>query len=340
MATYVLSNFKHLLEENSNCQLLFFHYPVNKEAPFSFDSLKNSDFIVYQKNNFEYYLKLSTEFNPDLIICSGWSNKDYLKIIQKANSKTKKVLCFDNQWTNSLKQQVFSMISKFTFLSRFDYAFVAGEPQKKYALKLGFKETQVFKGLYVADVDLFSKIGQQKLSHKHAFPKILISVARYVPQKDLKTLWKAFINVNAMNNNSWKLYCFGQGELFDERIEHSDIVHFGFKQAKELEPYILESGVYVLPSLYEPWGVAVQEMALSATPLILSHQVGAASQFLNSKNGFLFEAGIQSDLESKLDTLMKMNDDELWEMAENSYQIGLTLNHQIWIEAIKNMLKN
>lgn len=316
-------------------QAMLVHYPVNSEAPFVFDNISGVNFKTYSENSASDIGLEIKSFKADIILCSGWGNKQYLQWVREHPSNVKKVICFDNQWLGKPKQVFLSLISRFTFLKMFRYAWVPGEPQKKYALKLGFKESKVFTGLYPADSHIFMDIGKQKLkSRNQPFPKKFISVARYIPQKDLPTLWNAFIESKRKTNSQWVLDCYGFGEGFDQRVQHEAIFHHGFRQPDEMKDILLNAGVYVLPSLYEPWGVAVHEMALSALPLVLSDKVGAASLFLGPLNGFSFAAGKQEELTNVLEKIMKMSDEELWRMAEMSYQSGQQLNSQHWSDVL------
>ena len=61
-------------------------WPVNKEAPFNFS--ENNKLKIYSKTDYDYngLENLVKEINPRVIICSGWIDKDYLKIlVQKIN---------------------------------------------------------------------------------------------------------------------------------------------------------------------------------------------------------------------------------------------------------------
>lgn len=315
------------------------HYPVNDEAPFDLGSYTNTQFSVYNPNEHDNIRKEVMKFDPEAILCSGWGNKFYLDIVKQSGTRVKKVLCFDNQWKGRIRQRILVLISRVTFLRKFKFAWVPGEPQKRYAVRLGFKSDNVFTGLYPADTDFFIPIGRKKLSSKdNPYPKVMMSVARYIPQKDLPTLWKAFLAANSRTGNRWVLNCFGLGQLYESRIEGPGISHLGFKQPREMESYILSAGVYVLPSIEEPWGVAVHEMALSAIPLVLSDKVGAGSMFLSGSNGFSFEAGNVQALEQILERIMLMKDSELWEMAEDSYQAGMRLTSSDWSATLKKIL--
>lgn len=330
LAGYVLGNIKLFLKENPNANLMLVHYPVNPEAPFAIEDLPRTKLIEFNHENQQKIKSLLLEFNVEIVLCSGWGNRFYLQLMDLVPKHAKKVVCFDNKWKSSIKQLTLVMLSRFYILRKFQFAWVPGNPQKTYALKLGFNPKHIFTGLYPADSNYFLEVGNKKLEMGIKIAKVFLSVARYIPQKDLPTLWKAFIAANDKTGNQWLLRCIGLGEQFDNRIENSFIEHLGFKQPKEMEAYILSSGVYVLPSIEEPWGVAVHEMALSAMPLILSDKVGAASMFLNKENGFTFPAGNQKALEDVLVKIMRMNDTELYNMSIESMKNGSKLLSEDW----------
>jgi glycosyltransferase involved in cell wall biosynthesis len=340
LAGYVLGNFKRFLDLNSEAQMLVVHYPVNPEAPFNFNSFDKAEFVEFNENSISTIAKKVIDFNPDIVLCSGWGNKHYIQWVKSLRPDTKRVICFDNQWKASLKQIILSTISKFTFLKMFSYAWVPGLPQRTYALKLGFKSENIFTGLYPADSELFKSVGMKKLSLQTEYPKVFLSVARYIPQKDLPTMWEAFIEANNDMGNLWTMKCIGFGEDYDKRIINPFIAHLGFKQPSEMENDVLNAGVYVLPSIYEPWGVAVHEMALSALPMVLSDKVGAATMFLNKSNGFSFSAGDKAQLKAVFKTIMALSDQQLWDMAGASHKSGLQLSSDNWANTLTTILEN
>jgi glycosyltransferase involved in cell wall biosynthesis len=334
LAGYVLGNINLFLKNNPTAELALIHYPVNPEAPFKIDDLPRTTLLEYNQLNQVKILDLVLEFKPDLVLCSGWGNKFYLKLMDIVPDYSKKVVCFDNKWKSTFKQYILVFFSKFFILNKFSFAWVPGNPQKRYALKLGFKIDNIYTGLYPADSSFFLKVGNKKLGNEGPYPKVILSVARYIVQKDLPTLWRAFINANSKTGNQWVLKSIGLGDQFDSRIEDKFIEHLGFKQPSEMEEYILTSGIYVLPSIEEPWGVAVHEMALSALPLVLSEKVGAASMFLKVDNGFSFPAGNQDKLEEILVNIMRMDDSQLKEMSRASLKSGQQLLSQDWSKTL------
>lgn len=338
LAGYFIACVKHLLLQQKEVKILLIHYPVNQEAPFAFDLTDNLVSIQYSKDSEARILSEIEAFSPQLILCSGWGNKFYLSVIKKYRTRAKNVVFIDNQWLGSAKQYFLRLISPVWLRRLFHATWVPGEPQKLYAQKLGFKSNQIFTGLYVADSNLFKAIGEEKLKQKGVFPKVMISVARYIAQKDLPTLWNAFIKANANTGNHWQLHCFGFGDLYHLRIENNYIKHHGFVQPEAMRAYLPQSGVYVLPSLFEPWGVAVHEMAMSALPMILSDKIGSASFFLDKYNGCIFEAGNELMLQEKLEKLMNLTDEELWKMAHHSFEQGTKLELSDWVNTLNKIM--
>ncbi len=339
LAGYLLACVKHYLFAHKNAKILLIHYPINSEAPFLFNSINNLETIVFNGlNKTDINTKIG-EFKPQIILCSGWGDKYYLSVIKKYFNLAETVVCFDNQWFGNLKQRLLKTLAPFWLKKLFKKVWVPGEPQKEYALHLGFEVNQIFTGFYVADNNIFEAIGKNKLANKTIYPKVMLSVARYIEQKDLPTLWKAFICANSNAGNNWQLHSLGLGKLFKQRLENPYIQHLGFKQLNEMEAIMTISGIYILPSLYEPWGVAVHECALAALPLVLSDKIGAGTLFLGDNNGFKFKAGDALHLQSVLEKIMNMTDDALWTMAEASFNEGRKLNLQDWANTLNNMAK-
>jgi glycosyltransferase involved in cell wall biosynthesis len=339
LAGYLLACVKHYLLAHKNAEILLIHYPINSEAPFLFSSIKNLETIEFKERSTNEISTRITDFKPQIILCSGWGNKYYLSVVKKYFNLAETVVCFDNQWFGNIKQHLLKLISPFWLKKLFKKVWVPGKPQKAYALQLGFRTNQIFTGFYVADNTIFEPIGEKRILNQGIYPKVMLSVARYIAQKDLPTLWQAFIKANSNTGNHWQLNCLGLGELYEQRIQNSYIQHLGFKQPQEMETIMANSGIYVLPSLYEPWGVAVHECALAALPLVLSDKIGAGSMFLNTSNGFTFKAGDALHLQAVLEQIMRMTDEALWKMAEASYKEGKKLSLHHWSNTLNNMVE-
>ncbi len=313
-------------------------WAVNKEAPFKFQF--NEHIKIYNKENYNIkeLQELVKTINPSIIICSGWIDRDYLKITKTYYGKIPTVMTCDTHWTGSLKQQIARVLSRFTLLKTFSHAWVPGQSQKQYALRLGFKVGKILTGFYSCDLMRFESIYQNQFQQKQKqFPKRFLFVGRYVELKGIKELWKAFIDLNDEQPNDWELWCLGVGDITP--IKHPKIKHFGFVQPSDLSSYAKQTGVFVLPSRFEPWGVVVHEYAASGFPLLLSNQVGAKEQFLHvDKNGFEFEAGNMESIKLALKKVMALKDIQLLDMGATSNKLSKSISPKTWVDSLLRIL--
>ncbi len=317
-------------------QVTVLHWPVNPEAPFQLSPIAAVTFIAHDSKDVAQVSRQIEEANPDLIICSGWMDKSYVKALYRYRGKARTILAMDTQWNGSVKQRLMTLIGQLLFKRIYSHAWVAGEGQKEYAIKLGFPAEHVQTGFYSADTDLYEEIYQsRKLAQAATSPRSFLYVGRYVQHKGIQDLCSAFVMAKKHLTSDWKLICVGTGEQFEERYIHEDIEHVGFKQPEEMTALIQQARVFVLPSHFEPWGVVVHEMAQAGLPLILSDKIGAREQFLvEGENGFSFESQHVAELSQRLLQMMQCSDEELRVMGEYSHKRSALQSPSIWVETL------
>lgn len=313
------------------------HKAVNKDAPFQFD-LKTIRSYPVESYSERTLTELVREIKPQGILCGGWSNKTYLKIVKTYKGKIPAVIGFDNQWVGSLKQQIARIIAPFYITNTFDKCFVPAEKQKEFALKMGFKERQIATGAYCCDYDYFHA---QYLANKKAkqlqFPRRFIYVGRYVEHKGIRDLWEAFIELKEEQPNNWELWCLGTGEV--QLVQHPDVKHFGFIQPSDMTVFIKDTGVFILPSHFEPWGVVIHEFASAGFPIICSDQVGARITFVeNNLNGYIYASGNKKALKSAMLAMMHSDDEKLNEMSLLSAKKASLITPAIWAKQLMSLL--
>ena len=335
LAGYFLSCIK-ALSKVDGIEISIIHWPVNQEAPFQFDFPANVKF--YRRENYpEAALKkLALQIVPDIIFCSGWLDKEYLQVCKQYKPLIPVIVGFDNQWKGSLKQRLAVLISPYTIQKYFSHAWVPGNKQYIFAKKLGFEGEKILKGFYSADFSLFLHWYLRNIeSKKKSFPKRFIYVGRYVEQKGIKDLWQAFMELKNEFPNEWELWCIGTGPLHHDAPQQSYIKHFGFIQPFNMEKFIAETGIFVLPSHFEPWGVVAHEFAAAGFPLVCSNKIGAAEQFLSDRiNGYLFNSGNIKELKGALKNIMNKTSEELLAMGEISLKKAGTITPEKWSEAL------
>ena len=338
IAPYFLACCKKLAEK-PGVNVHIIRYPVNSEAPFRFNETNNK-IVLYDRKNYsgEQLAELVKDLNPSVLICSGWVDRDYLKICKTFYGKIPTVLTMDTHWRGNIKQRVATIVGPFYLGKRFSRAWVPGNIQKEYALKLGFKEDQIRQGFYSADTEYFSllynAINEEK---RKSFPKRFIYVGRYYDFKGISDLWNAFEELQNENPNEWELWCLGTGSV--EPVIHPKIKHFGFIQPQDLLEYVKNTGVFVMPSLFEPWGVVLHEFAVMGFPLVVSDRVGASEIFVKDKvNGFLFDITKNGDLKEKLKTIMQLTPEQLTLMGNESRRRSLFVTPEKWAHTLMNFV--
>jgi glycosyltransferase involved in cell wall biosynthesis len=336
LALYLINGFNVLAQKN-NCEILIISKKVNSVAPFKFENI-HKNITIKEREAFSEsdLLTLATNFKPDFVFLGGWIHKPYLQIVKSLKQKT--VLAFDNQWRGTLRQVLGCLYFKLTLKKYISSAFVAGNKQADFAKHLGFNESNITKGLYCCDFELFSSYAKLKTSSGTVIPKRFLYVGRYAKEKGIEDLWSAFIKLQTEQPSEWELWCLGKGDIAP--VVHPKIKHYGFLQPNELSDIIANTGVFVLPSSFEPWGVVVHEYASAGFPILCSDKVGATDLFLKDKyNGFVFNAGNSEQLKEKLNKFTQMPDKDLSTMAQKSFELASQLTPEIWADKLMKIIK-
>ena len=336
LSQYTVECLNALTKVNENLKIYVVKWPINDEAPFVFEFDKR--IIVVEKSELNLY-HYATKISPRVILCSGWIDKDYIKLIKSIKIDAIKVLVFDNYWENSLKQKIGVFFLKNIISKHFNYCWVPGRLHITYANKIGFKNDQIITGFYARDLESFNYKFKSNMDLKKNFPKKFLYVGRYLKLKGVLDLWNSFIEFSK-NNNEWELHCVGTGDLFDKRVIHDKIFHHGFLQKDELLKLVEITGVFIMPSHYDHWGMAVQEFATSGFPLICSDKVGAASSFLKeNENGFLFESKNQKSLLNAMRKISNLSDEDLSKFGRNSNILAKKYDINSWVNSFMKFLK-
>lgn len=338
LADYSLACFRALKKEGTAIQLI--HWPINPEAPFQFDLSFLDEAIDRSELGYASMLERVKSFDPDGILVSGWMDKDYVRVARNRNASSITVLSLDNHWTASFKQRLAALIAPFTLKKTFRKVFVPGTVQQTYAEHLGFRSQHIRTGFYSADVQRFASYYQAlSSSRQEGLPKRFLYLGRYVEHKGIFDLWDAFKKYRSTGGD-WELWCVGTGDQYEQRAESDGIRHFGFVQPDDLLPILEGSGVYILPSHFEPWGVSVHEMAVAGFPMLLSDAIGAKEMFLNEgENGSVFPWSNPEVLATKMKWITTLSNDQLKKFSSRSHELGTVHSPEVWSATLLELIK-
>ena len=97
LSQYTVECLNALVQFNQNLKVYVVKWPINNEAPFVFEF--DERIIVFEKSEIDL-INYANKINPRVVLCSGWIDKDYIKLIISLKKEVIKVLAFDNYWEN------------------------------------------------------------------------------------------------------------------------------------------------------------------------------------------------------------------------------------------------
>jgi len=148
-----------------------------------------------------------------------------------------------------------------------------------------------------------------KLPPKNGDQIVIVSVARFEKVKGLDTLLRASAEV-VKREPSTSYILIGGGSLKNYLEELSDRLGISrniriLDYSSEVDEILASSTIAVLPSIYEPFGLAAAEALAAGKPVIASRVGGLKEIVFDGVNGFLFTPGDHRELADKILKLLR-----------------------------------
>jgi glycosyltransferase involved in cell wall biosynthesis len=198
----------------------------------------------------------------------------------------------------------------FSILRRLVDGFLAvGSLNRKYYNHYGIQDDKIFLVPWAVDNAFFQSKAQEasatleELRSSLGIEKgrpIILFAGKLLERKRAGDLIEAYVQMSPDRKTEPFPYLLIIGEG-DQRqaLEHraretgwDSIKFLGFKNQTELPAYYKLCQVFVLPSMHEPWGLAINEVMNAGRAVIVSDQVGCGPDLVrNGENGFIFPAG-------------------------------------------------
>lgn len=327
LSGYFVSSIEHW-KKNLKLEVWVVYWPTNQDAPFLWNLDSEVHFII--KSDF-----FKDVANDDFwqstrhLFVAGWSDSAYNRIVKKQRSFPKTIL-FDTQWESSLRMQLGRFWLYFKSIRYFQSAWVPGNRQGNLAKKLFFKPHQIYRHFYVGDQFLFDNPNVS--FEKDDRPLNIIYVGRLIPEKGVLPFIQCFIDASMRDSKlNWHLHVCGIGSLFNACPKHEHVTYHGFVQPRELAHLFQSMDVFVLPSIYEPWGVVVHEAAFAGLVLMVSQAVGSADDFVeHGNNGFIFPTNDTTAILRRINEYQALSQKEKHAMALHSQVLARRVNLDVW----------
>jgi len=195
-------------------------------------------------------------------------------------------------------------------VSRFHGALVGGQPHRRFYNELGIADKNIFIGYDAIDNAYFTTAAQNarkqedKWRNRLKLPKrYFLSLSRMIPKKNLPRLVRAYAHMlDEKPDTDISLVFVGSGESEDDirkqvlelnlpLVDHTTdkvdftpdkpAVHFyGFRQIDENPAFYAFSECFMMPSVFEEWGLVCNEAMACARPVISSTEAGCAEDLV------------------------------------------------------------
>lgn len=257
-----------------------------------------------------------------------------------ARSVNARCIMMNETHAGTASKSVVTHALKKVILRQFDGGLVGGTPQREYFESLGMRSSDIREGYDVVDNDFYAsrsqvaKSDKRHVRQKHGLPtKYILSLGRFVEKKNLTLLVRAYAKLAKRSNEQEipVLLLVGEGQeeqAIRDCVAELNIPMFqlkkgklpkqkspavallGFQQADVVSDIMSLADCFVLPSLYEEWGLVVNEAMACGIPVVVSQNVGAVVDLVkNDVNGLLFNPESVESLEAALFKLV--GDEEL-----------------------------
>lgn len=190
---------------------------------------------------------------------------------------------------------------------------VVSERTHRSVLALGVPEERLTKVPIFVDVEKFADAKPTFDLHQSysRYSQIILSIGRLQPEKNYNGLIRAFAKVHKAHPETM-LLIVGSGPERDRllSIARSLEIHEAvaiLPWARDVASYYKTCDIYVQPSLYEGWGMAVIEAMASGAPVVMS-DVGCAGEVVRTEEtGLVIKQGSEEELVYALDRLLSNN---------------------------------
>ncbi len=248
------------------------------------------------------------DVQPDVVALPGWGASESLAGLGWSLNNEKATVVFVDSHPFGNDNSRFKEWTRGLLVRRFNAALVAGKLHIRYLESLGFPAERCLVGYDVVDNDQFL-IARQENEARQA--PVLLSCLRLLPRKNALGV----LEVLAHQAKEWVWIVAGDGpdlSALKEKVAalglSGRVQLLGHVPYANLPAVYAGADVYLQPSLYEPWGLAVNEAMASGLPVLVSDRCGSRELVQEGVNGFTFDPAKPESLGSVLSQMLTLRD--------------------------------
>lgn len=296
-------------------------------------------------------IKQIKAWQPDAVLVFGWAYHSHLKVMRYFKGRIPVYFRGDSTLldeTGGMRSILKNIFLRWVY-RHVDKAFYPGTQALAYFKKFGLKDKQLIFAPHAVDNARFAepRIDEANMLRSQlrlsADDMLILFAAKLENKKDPLLLLHAF---KQLNKPGCHLLFVGNGPLETElkaAASGTENIHFIDFQNQSQMPVIYQAcDLFCLPSKgpQESWGLAVNEAMAAGKAVLVSGKTGCAVDLVkDAENGFIFQAGSDTQLLQTLKTLTT-NRPDLKKMGENSAKIIKSWNFEAIAKAIEMELNS
>ena len=255
--------------------------------------------------------RLISKNRPAVVHVAGWGRIEILFAIVISRLFRARVVAISDTWIIR-RRFIFSLLRKLVFRT-VDVFCAAGSPQKRFLLQAGVPEFRVHAvGMSVDVRRMQATFASHGAALRDGFrtryeiarsATVYLFVGRLVKDKGVDLLLRAFADLSSAEPAV--LVLVGDGAerkrlaMLSSTVRR--VIFCGRLSGRDLLGAYAAADVFVLPSLYEPWGLVVNEAMAAGLPVISSDSVGSVSDLvIEGTTGIIFRSGDENSLLSAM----------------------------------------
>ena len=203
-----------------------------------------------------------------------------------------------------------------------DAVVVTGRSGSQYIQRLGVPPERIVLAPYVSNVTLAGGLAAPQDSCQ---ARRLLYVGQLIERKGLELFFRALARWGSEHpNQEFEMWLVGDGPLRKSLQEYPappnvKLRFFGNVPYHETHTFYSRAGIFVLPTLCDTWGLAINEALGSGLPILGSRYSQAVEELVtNGWNGWTFRADHPEELRAGLAAAMTCTSVDLSEMSNRA----------------------
>lgn len=308
---------------------------------------QNTELVKIVVNPNENEVKKEIQRMPDktLHVFSGISSYKFIGKAFKASLRinTKRAIISETYRFQGLMGYIRLLKGRFEairFGNEISIIYAIGENGCKWYRMCGYPDSKINKIKYYTE----EKKKYHKVNERDCF--VLTYIGQLIRRKGLDLLIKALKEIEIKN---WELDIVGNGKEqkkikeFVEEFGLGNKVNFkGSVKNSEINSYLNESDLLVLPSRWDGWGAVVNEALMAGVPVVCSSNCGAAELVYESGYGEVFKSSCWRMLKETIERQInkgKVDNKKRREIKEWSKKIVPAIGALEFVQTVKRIEK-